>query len=151
MEFSISSRKHDSHQLIQKTSIQVHRTGSTTVTHSAKIQQHLQVTVPNLTVEGSSRRSPLVNLSAAVTSLDSLIHTMSSSSVTKFLLTPSAKASIERLKYEIFGTLPQLNTKTGFQAIKRMHRGAYVARYYPEPIEKFARMVSGWTEMSDLC
>jgi hypothetical protein len=65
-----------------------------------------------------------------------------SSSATKLLLTPAAKASIQKLQFEIFGSLPQLNLKTGYQSMKRMHRGAYIARYYPERLEKFAKMVS---------
>ena len=65
-----------------------------------------------------------------------------SSAAKQLILSPAVKVSIQKLQNEIFGTLPQLNVKTGYQAMKRMHRGAYIARYYPEPIEKAARLVS---------
>mmetsp|Transcript_12012 Transcript_12012/g.19930 ORF Transcript_12012/g.19930 Transcript_12012/m.19930 type:complete len:105 (+) Transcript_12012:80-394(+) len=65
---------------------------------------------------------------------------MSSSKAKQVILSPAAKSSIQKLQNEVFGTLPQLNIKTGYQQMKRMHRGTYIARYYPEPIEKSARL-----------
>ena len=35
--------------------------------------------------------------------------------------------------------------------MKRMHRGAYIARYYPERLEKFAKMVSALVGMRRNC
>ena len=74
------------------------------------------------------------------------------SSASKLLLPPAAKVAIQKLQHEIFGQLPQLNMKTGYQSMKRMHRGAYIARYYPPKAEKFAKMVShggfGWNEQN---
>ena len=63
---------------------------------------------------------------------------------------PSTNKAIAKLQNEIFGTLPQLNVKTGYQKMKRMHRGHYIARYYPDPIEKSARLVSFCTSSSQL-
>lgn len=78
-----------------------------------------------------------------------------SSSATKLLLSPAAKIGIQKLQHEIFGQLPQLNVKTGYKTMKRMHRGAYIARYYPASMDRFAKMVSGllkgWKEGNTVC
>lgn len=58
------------------------------------------------------------------------------------VLSKAAEVGIRKLQYDVFGTLPQLNVKTGFKAMKKMHKGVFAARYYPEPIEKSARLVS---------
>jgi hypothetical protein len=69
-------------------------------------------------------------------------HSMSASKVKDVILSPATRLSIQTLQNEVFGQLPQLNIKTGYQKMKRMHRGAYIDRYYPEPVEKSARLVS---------
>ena len=51
-------------------------------------------------------------------------------------------AQVELVAREIFNHLPQLNIRTGNQKLKKPLTGAYLARYYPEPIEKAARKVS---------
>jgi hypothetical protein len=67
---------------------------------------------------------------------------MSASKAKDVILSPATRVSIQTLQKEVFGQLPQLNIKTGYQKMKRMHRGSYIARYYGEPIEKAARLVS---------
>lgn len=64
------------------------------------------------------------------------------SKVKQVAFSPATKTGIAKLQNEIFGTLPQLNVKTGYQKMKRMHRGHYIARYYPDPIEKSARLAT---------
>lgn len=77
---------------------------------------------------------------------------MSTSKAKQIAFSPSTNKAIAKLQNEIFGTLPQLNVKTGYQKMKRMHRGHYIARYYPDPIEKSARLVSsGSLDMRTLC
>mmetsp|Transcript_18269 Transcript_18269/g.21085 ORF Transcript_18269/g.21085 Transcript_18269/m.21085 type:complete len:107 (+) Transcript_18269:127-447(+) len=63
-----------------------------------------------------------------------------SSKAQNIVFSPAVKAGIAKMKYDIFGTLPQLNQKSGFKHLKKMHKGPYVARYYPEPIAKSARL-----------
>jgi len=65
-----------------------------------------------------------------------------SSKAKQVMFSKATEAGIRKLKYDIFGTLPQLNAKTGFKALKKMHKGVYASRYYAEPIEKSARLVS---------
>eukprot|EP00816_Leptocylindrus_hargravesii_P001607 CAMPEP_0196803950 /NCGR_PEP_ID=MMETSP1362-20130617/3454_1 /TAXON_ID=163516 /ORGANISM="Leptocylindrus danicus, Strain CCMP1856" /LENGTH=96 /DNA_ID=CAMNT_0042175879 /DNA_START=18 /DNA_END=308 /DNA_ORIENTATION=+ len=53
---------------------------------------------------------------------------------------PSIKV-VELVAREIFGHAPQLNIRTGNSKLRKPMTGAYLARYYPEPIEKAARTV----------
>mmetsp|Transcript_1151 Transcript_1151/g.1766 ORF Transcript_1151/g.1766 Transcript_1151/m.1766 type:complete len:104 (+) Transcript_1151:200-511(+) len=65
-----------------------------------------------------------------------------SSKAKQVMFSKATEAGIRKLKYDIFGTLPQLNAKTGFKALKKMHKGVYASRYYAEPIEKSARLAT---------
>ena len=53
----------------------------------------------------------------------------------------ASKEAVAKVVQKIFGTAPQLNIRTGNKYLKKPLIGAYLSRYYPEPIEKFARMV----------
>ena len=51
------------------------------------------------------------------------------------------KQAIQALKKEIFGEMQNQHIKTGTQLLKRVHTGTYLARYYPERIDNYARKV----------
>lgn len=70
---------------------------------------------------------------------------MSASYAIKKLVQNSAilKRGAEAARQEIFGHLPQLNIQSGHQKAKVSFTGPYLAKYYPESINKFARKVSG--------
>ena len=52
------------------------------------------------------------------------------------------KFQLQELRGDIFGQLPILNVKTGANQLRKTNTGYYIARYYLEPIEKAARLVS---------
>lgn len=54
----------------------------------------------------------------------------------------ASKQAIAKVTQQIFGSAPQLNMRTGNKVLKKPLVGPYIARYYPEPIEKAARIVS---------
>lgn len=66
----------------------------------------------------------------------------------------SRAARIAAVAHEIFGTLPNRNVRTGLQYLKKSLTGAYEKRYYMDPIEPAARLVSAlvpyprWTFLS---
>lgn len=68
---------------------------------------------------------------------------MASSSAIKKLVQNSAilKRGAEAARQEIFGHLPQLNIQSGHRKAKVSFTGPYLARYYPESINTFARKV----------
>jgi hypothetical protein len=68
---------------------------------------------------------------------------MASSSAIKKLVQNSAilKRGAEAARQEIFGHLPQLNIQSGHSKAKVSFTGPYLARYYPESINKYARKV----------
>mmetsp|Transcript_62592 Transcript_62592/g.180041 ORF Transcript_62592/g.180041 Transcript_62592/m.180041 type:complete len:105 (+) Transcript_62592:116-430(+) len=72
---------------------------------------------------------------------------MASSTALKRLVQNSAvlKRGAEAARQEIFGHLPQLNIQSGHQKAKKSFTGPYLARYYPESINKYARKIhDGW-------
>ena len=46
-----------------------------------------------------------------------------------------------RLVYDIFGTLPNKNIRTGHNVLKKRFTGALDLRYYPEKMDSVARKV----------
>ena len=54
----------------------------------------------------------------------------------------ASRQAISKLSQEIFGHLPNKNIRTGHSVLKKRWTGPLEARYYPEPIEKIARLVS---------
>eukprot|EP00980_Cylindrotheca_fusiformis_P015679 scaffold4518_cov149-Cylindrotheca_fusiformis.AAC.14 len=54
----------------------------------------------------------------------------------------SFKRGAEIVRQEVFGHVPQLNVGSGGKTAKKQLTGTYLARYYPESINKYARMVS---------
>jgi hypothetical protein len=70
---------------------------------------------------------------------------MSTSHAIKKLVQHSTvlKRGAEAARQEIFGHLPQLNIQSGHQKAKVSFTGPYLAKYYPESINKFARKVGG--------
>jgi hypothetical protein len=68
---------------------------------------------------------------------------MASSSAIKKLVQNSAvlKRGAEAARQEIFGHLPQLNIQSGHRKAKMSFTGPYLARYYPESINIYARKV----------
>jgi hypothetical protein len=70
---------------------------------------------------------------------------MASSLAIKKLVQHSAvlKRGAEAARQEIFGNLPQLNIQSGHQKAKQSFTGPYLAKYYPESINTFARKVGG--------
>ena len=53
----------------------------------------------------------------------------------------ASKQAIAVVQRQIFGTLPNKNVRTGNQLLKKRLTGEFVARYYLEPIESYARIV----------
>ena len=54
----------------------------------------------------------------------------------------ATKEAISKLTREIFGQLPNRHIRTGHQVLKKRMVGVLEARYYPESIDSYARMVS---------
>lgn len=68
---------------------------------------------------------------------------MASNAVKTFIKSNHAfKRGAEIARQEIFGHVPQLNVRSGSRAAKKQFTGNYLAKYYPESINKYARMVS---------
>jgi hypothetical protein len=55
---------------------------------------------------------------------------------------PVFKRGAEAARQDIFGHAPQLNIRTGNRKAKKAFTGPYIEKYYPESINKYARMVS---------
>mmetsp|Transcript_29656 Transcript_29656/g.60565 ORF Transcript_29656/g.60565 Transcript_29656/m.60565 type:complete len:97 (+) Transcript_29656:62-352(+) len=52
----------------------------------------------------------------------------------------ASKAAIQQIRREIFGTAPTMQgVRLPYSKISKTLTGPYIARQYPEPIEKFAR------------
>ncbi|CAJ1953716.1 unnamed protein product [Cylindrotheca closterium] len=67
---------------------------------------------------------------------------MASSAVKKLVQNnPAFKRGAEIARQEIFGHVPQLNVRSGSKIAKKQFTGTYLAKYYPESINKYARMV----------
>ena len=58
-----------------------------------------------------------------------------------FRKSPSLKRGAETVRQEVFGHVPQMNLGSGGKTAKKQFTGSYLARYYPESINKYARMV----------
>lgn len=68
---------------------------------------------------------------------------MASNAVKKLVQNnPAFKRGAEIARQEIFGHVPQLNVRSGSKIGKKQFTGTYLAKYYPESINKYARMVS---------
>jgi hypothetical protein len=52
------------------------------------------------------------------------------------------KRGAEVVRQEVFGHVPQLNLKSGNKTAKLPFTGPYIARYYPDSINHFARKVN---------
>jgi hypothetical protein len=67
---------------------------------------------------------------------------MSSTAVQKLVRnSASFKRGAEVVRQEVFGHVPQLNVGSGGKTAKKQFTGPYLARYYPDSINKYARMV----------
>lgn len=68
---------------------------------------------------------------------------MSTPAALKKLVQKSAivKRGAEAARQEIFGHLPQLNMQSGHRKAKKSFMGPYLAKYYPETINTYARKV----------
>ena len=53
----------------------------------------------------------------------------------------ASRQAIAAVQRQIFGTLPNKNIRTGNQILKKRLKGEFVARYYLDPIEPYARIV----------
>ena len=53
----------------------------------------------------------------------------------------ASREAISKMTRDVFGQLPNLNTRSGYQHLKKRLIGAISARYYPDPIDKYAKMV----------
>lgn len=53
----------------------------------------------------------------------------------------ASKDAISRVAKQIFGALPNKNVKTGNKALRQTLVGTYIAGYYPETIDKAAKLV----------
>lgn len=68
---------------------------------------------------------------------------MASNAVKKLVQNnPAFKRGAEIARQEIFGHVPQLNLRSGSKIAKKQFTGNYLAKYYPDSINKYARMVS---------
>ena len=63
---------------------------------------------------------------------------------------PTIQRGAEFARQEIFGHLPQLNIQSGHQKAKKSFTGPYLARYYPESINTYARKVCEIHENSNV-
>eukprot|EP00594_Rhizosolenia_setigera_P002635 CAMPEP_0178949710 /NCGR_PEP_ID=MMETSP0789-20121207/6220_1 /TAXON_ID=3005 /ORGANISM="Rhizosolenia setigera, Strain CCMP 1694" /LENGTH=94 /DNA_ID=CAMNT_0020630299 /DNA_START=137 /DNA_END=421 /DNA_ORIENTATION=- len=52
----------------------------------------------------------------------------------------ASKDAISRVAKQIFGALPNKNVKTGNKALRQTLVGTYIAGYYPETIDKAAKL-----------
>jgi hypothetical protein len=67
---------------------------------------------------------------------------MSSTAVQKLVRnSASFKRGAEFVRQEVFGHVPQLNVGSGGKTAKKQFTGPYLAKYYPDSINKFARLV----------
>jgi hypothetical protein len=92
---------------------------------------------------GNQRSHPLVS-NAAFTTLHLVESAAMASKVALQKLiknSPIIKRGAEVARQEIFGHVQQLNIASGNKNAKKAFTGPYLARYYPESINTYARMV----------
>ena len=56
-------------------------------------------------------------------------------------LYPQLERSIEKVRRDVFAHLPNTNTRTGYQFVKKPLQGVWINQYHMEPIDKAAKLV----------
>jgi hypothetical protein len=66
---------------------------------------------------------------------------VSQSAILKAIKSPTMQRSCEIVRQQVFGHVPQMNLGSGSKTAKKAFTGPYIARYYPESINEYARKV----------